>query len=173
MANNSLVNPRPLIRRRRNTTLIFKSLRRTRMESDGDMPDTIDAQEVFCHLREISDPEHPYTLLQVSFFFLTFFVPHGVIVPHGVQLNVVCESLVTVANKYSRIQLTFTPTVPHCSMATLIGLCIRVKLLRALPSSYKIDICVTPGTHSSGHAVNKQLNDKERVAAALENANII
>ena len=54
-------------------------------------------------------------------------------------------------------------------MATLIGLCLRVQLLRALPSRFKVDVYVSPGSHSSEHAVNKQLNDKERVAAALEN----
>jgi hypothetical protein len=30
-----------------------------------------------------------------------------------------------------------------------------------------------PGSHSSEAAVNKQLNDKERVAAALENPNLL
>lgn len=30
-----------------------------------------------------------------------------------------------------------------------------------------------PGTHQSENAVNKQLNDKERVAAALENAHLL
>jgi hypothetical protein len=36
------------------------------------------------------------------------------------------------------VQVRFTPTVEHCSMATLIGLCIRVKLLRALPPRFKV-----------------------------------
>ena len=58
-------------------------------------------------------------------------------------------------------------------MATLIGLCIRVKLLRSLPARFKVDISITPGTHASEHDVNKQLNDKERVAAALENDNLL
>lgn len=59
------------------------------------------------------------------------------------------------------------------SMATLIGLCIRVKLLRSLPQRFKVRVEVTPGTHASEAAVNKQLNDKERVAAALENAHLL
>lgn len=67
----------------------------------------------------------------------------------------------------------FTPTVEHCSMATLIGLCIRVKLLRSLPQRFKIEIVLKPGSHASEDAVNKQLNDKERVAAALENPALI
>jgi hypothetical protein len=36
------------------------------------------------------------------------------------------------------IRVTFTPTVEHCSMATVIGLCIRVKLIRSLPPRYKV-----------------------------------
>ena len=58
-------------------------------------------------------------------------------------------------------------------MATLIGLCLRVKLLRSLPPRFKVDILITPGTHASEAAVNKQLNDKERVAAALENSHLL
>jgi metal-sulfur cluster biosynthetic enzyme len=38
----------------------------------------------------------------------------------------------------SRVAVEFTPTIPHCSMATLIGLSIRVKLLRSLPSRFKV-----------------------------------
>lgn len=61
----------------------------------------------------------------------------------------------------------------HDSMATLIGLSIRVKLLRSLPPRFKVTVEITPGTHTSEIAVNKQLADKERVAAALENSNLI
>lgn len=58
-------------------------------------------------------------------------------------------------------------------MATLIGLSIRVKLLRSLPPRFKVQVEITPGTHASEHSVNKQLADKERVAAALENKHLI
>ncbi|NWX12527.1 MIP18 protein, partial [Aegotheles bennettii] len=37
----------------------------------------------------------------------------------------------------------------------------------------KLDVHITPGTHASEHAVNKQLADKERVAAALENSHLL
>ena len=37
----------------------------------------------------------------------------------------------------------------------------------------QVDIFVTPGAHSTEAAVNKQLNDKERVAAALENPSLL
>lgn len=41
-----------------------------------------------------------------------------------------------------------------CSMATLIGLCVRVKLLRSLPSRFKVTVRIAPGTHSSEAAGN-------------------
>lgn len=100
--------------------------------------------------------------------------------PHSLEaLNVVQPSLISIKSR--EIKVRFTPTIPHCSMATLIGLCIRVRLLRSISPKYKIDIQVTEGTHASEHAgillflniVNKQLNDKERVAAALENSHLL
>ena len=72
-----------------------------------------------------------------------------------------------------QVIVRFTPTIPHCSMATLIGLCIRVKLARSLPRRYKVSVRIAEGTHSSEAAVNKQLNDKERVAAAMENKHLL
>ena len=40
-------------------------------------------------------------------------------------------------------RVQFTPTVQHCTMATLIGLCIRVKLLRVLPARFKVGSAVS------------------------------
>lgn len=45
--------------------------------------------------------------------------------------------------------MEFNPTVPHCSLATLIGLCIRVKLERYLVASFKLDIYIKKGAHST------------------------
>ncbi|XP_016571528.1 protein AE7 [Capsicum annuum] len=112
----------------------------------------IDQLEIFDHIRDIKDPEHPYSLE---------------------ELKVITEDAVEVDDERSYARVTFTPTVEHCSMATVIGLCLRVKLMRSLPSRYKVDIRVAPGTHATEAAVNKQLNDKERVAAALENPNLV
>ncbi|KAK3224161.1 hypothetical protein Dsin_011186 [Dipteronia sinensis] len=71
-----------------------------------------------------------------------------------------------------RILITFTPTIQHCGMATVIGLCLRVKLKQFFPPHFMLDIRVSPGSHANEESVNKQLNDKERVAAALENPNL-
>jgi len=47
------------------------------------------------------------------------------------------------------IRVEFNPTVPHCSLATLIGLCIRIKLERHLSALFKLDIYIKKGAHST------------------------
>ncbi|XP_077280948.1 cytosolic iron-sulfur assembly component galla-1 isoform X2 [Temnothorax americanus] len=98
-------------------------------------------------LRTIKDPEKPQTLE---------------------QLDVVYEDCIKVCRStpagVSVIRVEFNPTVPHCSLATLIGLCIRIKLERHLSALFKLDIYIKK--------VNKQINDKERIAAAMENPNL-
>ncbi|KAG5454862.1 Cytosolic iron-sulfur assembly component 2B [Clonorchis sinensis] len=114
---------------------------------DG-LREPIDAQEVFEHIREVRDPEHPYSLE---------------------ALGVVSETAVSVKDSENLVSIQFTPTIPACSLATLIGLAIKVKLTRSLPRRFKIKVSIAPGTHISEEEINKQLADKERVAAALEN----
>ncbi|KAE8707093.1 MIP18 family protein [Hibiscus syriacus] len=87
-------------------------------------------------------------------------------------LSVLSEESITVDEKLGRILITFTPTIQHCSMATVIGLCLRVKLKECFPPHFKVDIKVAPGSHADEESVNKLLNDKERVVAALENPNL-
>lgn len=56
-------------------------------------------------VRSISDPEHPLTLE---------------------QLAVVSAAQITVTNgSRPHVLVEFTPTIPHCSMATLIGTCLE------------------------------------------------
>lgn len=98
------------------------------------------------------DPEHPYSLE---------------------QLNVVSDKAIQVDDSLGKVRVEFTPTVEHCSMATLIGLCIRVKLTKSLPERFKLDVTLAPGSHATEAAVNRQLNDKERVSAALENPSLL
>jgi metal-sulfur cluster biosynthetic enzyme len=61
--------------------------------------------EAFDAIRNIEDPEHPYTLE---------------------ELNVVSQQAIQHQN--GTVTVTFTPTVPHCSMSNLIGLMIITKL---------------------------------------------
>jgi len=114
-------------------------------------------ETVYDLIRTIRDPEKPETLE---------------------ELDVVQEDLVAVSQgqghrSYYEVKVEFVPTVPHCSLATLIGLCLRTKLDRELPQGqFKVDIAVREGSHSTAAEVTKQINDKERVAAALENPNL-
>jgi metal-sulfur cluster biosynthetic enzyme len=113
----------------------------------------ISAEEIFDIIRTIEDPEHPNSLEQL-----------GVVSLEQVELSLA---------KTNEVTIRFTPTIPHCSMATLIGLCLRVKLHRSLPpAKFKVDVSIEPGTHVSEKAINKQLRDKERVRAALENKHL-
>lgn len=141
-----LENANPVIFQRSGERLLTGS------EEDEDVHDPIDDREIFDLIRFINDPEHPLSLE---------------------ELNVVEQIRVKVDDAASTVGIEFTPTIPHCSMATLIGLSIKVKLLRSLPDRFKIDVHITPGTHASEDAVNKQLADKERVAAALENSSLL
>lgn len=83
-------------------------------------------------LRTIKDPEKPQTLE---------------------DLDVVYEDCVNICKATTKgvavIRVEFNPTVPHCSLATLIGLCIRIKLERNLMSSFKLDIYIKKGAHST------------------------
>mmetsp|Transcript_19804 Transcript_19804/g.35324 ORF Transcript_19804/g.35324 Transcript_19804/m.35324 type:complete len:173 (+) Transcript_19804:171-689(+) len=126
--------------------------RRTKDRESEDSLEPFDSLEIFDLIKDINDPEHPLTLE---------------------QLRVAQLKDIHVDNKKHQIKIDFTPTIPHCSMATLIGLSIRVKLLRSLPPRFKVDINIAKGAHNQEKAVNKQLNDKERVAAALENQNLL
>jgi metal-sulfur cluster biosynthetic enzyme len=119
---------------------------------DEELREEVSSVEIFELIRHINDPEHPLTLE---------------------QLNVVSMDNIIVNDKENIIFVQFTPTIPHCSMATLIGLCLRVKLIRSLPSRFKVTIKISPGSHQSEIAINKQLADKERVAAALENNHLL
>jgi metal-sulfur cluster biosynthetic enzyme len=123
------------------------------------LPEGIDAEElaatVYDLIKDIRDPEKPETLE---------------------QLNVVSEDCVKVFPlniDTCLISIEFTPTIPHCSLATLIGLCLRTKLETCLPHKHRLDINIKPGTHDTAEQISKQINDKERVAAALENPNLM
>ena len=68
--------------------------------------------------------------------------------------------------------VNFTPTIPKCNLAAIIGIAIKVKLMRTLPMGYKIKVQISPHTHDDEENINKQINDKERVYAATEGGNL-
>lgn len=126
-------------------------------ESLDEPADPIDAQEIYDLIAHISDPEHPLSLGQLSVVNLPDIEVHD----SGRK------------DKMAEVVVRITPTITHCSLATLIGLGIRVRLDRALPERFRITILLKKGSHQSENQVNKQLNDKERVAAACENEQLL
>lgn len=153
-----------------NPTIYQPSLLPPRQPSfDDSVTDEFDSREIFDLIRSINDPEHPVSLEQLN-----------VVSPDHIY---VLKSENENANENENINgscggpdillVQFTPTIPHCSMATLIGLSIQMKLLRSLPPGrFRVHVQIRPGTHSSEVAINRQLADKERVAAAGENTNL-
>lgn len=83
---------------------------RKQQESDCQFEDPIDKYEVFEIVRHILDPEHPLTLE---------------------QLRVLSLEQVYVEVPKRTVEVHFTPTIPHCSSASIIGLMIHVKLIRS------------------------------------------
>ncbi|XP_065334444.1 cytosolic iron-sulfur assembly component 2A [Cloeon dipterum] len=110
---------------------------------------------VYESIRTIKDPEKPSTLEDLN-----------VVYEEGVHVSSMENSEVLL------VKVEFNPTVPHCSLATLIGLCIRAKLLKSMVDPFKLDIKIKEGAHNTEHEINKQINDKERIAAAMENPNL-
>ncbi|OIW24088.1 hypothetical protein CONLIGDRAFT_125335 [Coniochaeta ligniaria NRRL 30616] len=125
--------------------------------ADGFTQEPIDEQEIYDLISTISDPEHPHTLGQLSVINLA-----DIHITPSPATRTAPDALHTVL-------VEITPTITHCSLATVIGLAVRVRLERALPPSYRVDIKMKEGSHAQDDQVNKQLADKERVAAALEN----
>lgn len=131
-----------------NPNPIIHSTERTYRRPTG----SLNPEDIFDVIRNIEDPEHPYTLE---------------------QLNVVSIPQIAVDLEQMNLEIRFTPTVPHCSMSTLIGLMIRVKLLKYVPTGLKISVRIQEGSHYQEKEITKQLNDKERVAAAMENSSLM
>ncbi|KAK3990843.1 hypothetical protein QBC44DRAFT_58273 [Cladorrhinum sp. PSN332] len=113
----------------------------------------IDEQDIFDLISPISDPEHPHTLGQLSVVRLP-------------DIHILSPSD---GSRLTTVKVDLTPTINHCSLATVIGLAVRFRLEQTLPPDWRVDIRMKDGSHAQDDQVNKQLGDKERVAAALEN----
>jgi metal-sulfur cluster biosynthetic enzyme len=117
-----------------NPTLYERVQGEQHVDMDDSTEDQVTTWEIYELIRNIADPEHPLTLE---------------------QLNVLEPGLIHIDNEF--ILVKFTPTIPHCSMATLIGLSIKVQLTRCLSSKFKIKVIINPSTHQSELAINKQV----------------
>ncbi|KAL8740482.1 MAG: hypothetical protein Q9190_006822 [Brigantiaea leucoxantha] len=120
----------------------------------------IDEQEIYDLIAPMTDPEHPFTLGSLSVVNL----PDISLAP---TLPSEPDSPLTT------VTVLLTPTITGCSLATVIGLGVRIRLERALPPRFRVDVRLKEGSHHAVEATNRQLADKERVAAAMENRNLM
>ncbi|KAL9003933.1 MAG: hypothetical protein Q9188_003227 [Gyalolechia gomerana] len=131
---------------------------------DEDEVEPIDEQEIYDLIAPIQDPEHPLTLGSLSVVNLPDISLTPTLPP---------SSLPSSLPQITTVTVLVTPTITHCSLATVIGLGVRVRLEQSLPPRFRVDVRIKEGTHSTAEQVNRQLGDKERVAAALENGTLM
>ncbi len=127
-------------------------------DSDYEPREEIDEQEVYDLISTISDPEHPLSLGSLGVITLD-------------DISVVAPT--SARSRISTVTVLLTPTTSACSLTTVIGLGVKVRLLNCLPPRFRVDVRIKEGTSQTADEVNKQLGDKERVAAAMENRNLI
>lgn len=140
-----------------------KSLPRFEVEIEDGVLRNISRESIFQLLRGIKDPEHPYTLEQLNIITMD-----DIRILDLEDSGVICVS----GQPIKTVEITFTPTVPHCSMAGIIGLCIVYQLTKYLKNSH-ITVKIKENAHNAYHALNKQLDDVDRVLAAFENEGLM
>ncbi|KAK0288493.1 hypothetical protein LTR54_006772 [Friedmanniomyces endolithicus] len=126
--------------------------------SSDEETEEIDEQEVYDLISTISDPEHPLSLGSL-----------GVVKLEDIAILPPTSP----RSRISTVTVLVTPTTSACSLTTVIGLGVKVRLVNALPPRFRIDVRIKPGTSGTAGEVNKQLGDKERVAAAMENKSLL
>lgn len=98
------------------------------------MCDVVDVFEIFDYVWDINDFEYLYLFE---------------------WLNVVGVSVIECDDVWNWVWVEFMLMVLYCSMATFIGLSIRVKLLRTLSRRFKVDVVIVLGMYVSERVVNK------------------
>jgi hypothetical protein len=129
---------------------------------DGMLVD-ITKESIFQLIRSIKDPEHPYTLEQLNIVGMD-----DIHISSLENPNVLCKS----GQPIQSIEVIFTPTVPHCSMAGIIGLCLHYQL-KMYVKNHLINVNIKKDTHSTYQSLNKQLSDRDRVMAAFDNDGMV
>nr|UXY87701.1 protein AE7-like 1 [Cryptomonas curvata] len=117
-------------------------------------------------LKEIRDPEFPCYLLD-----LDVLSTEKIIIENHLLNQNICIAIVV------------APTYNKCSMSTVIGLSIENILFNRITGtffkfyfpqtwSWKSCVFIPSKFHIKGFMITKQLNDKERISAAIENRSI-
>ncbi|KAH0570308.1 Iron-sulfur cluster assembly protein CIA2 [Spironucleus salmonicida] len=139
-------------------SIVVPKFQQTIIFTDEPIPRSYDGEqitidEIYPWIRQIRDPEHPTMTLE--------------------DLKVVSKDALILDDHISFCEVIFTPTTPTCSMGAILGLSIKIMLMRILPLRFRIIVNCRENTHETWNSLNKQINDKERVLAAMSNKNIM
>ena len=121
---------------------------------------------VFTLLKNIKDPEFSYNLYNLDILSIEKILVEN----HNINQNI-------------HIGLLINPTYDLCTMSSIIGLSIRNILYNRLTQivtktifpknwNWNYYMIISPILYSNNLIITKQLNDKERVSAAIENISI-
>lgn len=106
----------------------------------------------------VRDPDHTETIREL-----------GIVLDQDIEVREIQGGFVAT--------VLWQPTCHTCPHASNMGLCMRFKLKQEFKdTNIKIDILLKDHgskVESNYNLVDKQINDKERVAAALENTQVI
>ena len=118
--------------------------------------------ELYSLIRRIQDPEHQLTLAELGVVSKRHISFHSLrdgkqraLQPEEAAAAAAGDAAGEEADDAVVAVVEFTPTVPHCSLATTIGLCIRARLSRAMPD-LKLDVRVRQGTHNTAEESRTQ-----------------
>lgn len=125
--------------------------------TNGDL--NISVNSIFELIRDVKDPEHDFTLEQLNV------VKKEYISIYEFTKN---DGYLDIGLPLKCLLVKFVPTIPHCSMAAIIGLSL-IYILKKFVKDHIIRVEVVLGSHVNDKLINKQLNDKDRVQAAFEN----
>lgn len=136
---------------------------RIEIDVSDNMLKGVNEEAIFELLRDIKDPEHSFSIEQL-----------GVIKKEYIKIELITYKGVGIDVGYpiKSIKVDFKPTIPHCSMAGIIGLSIKL-LLQNFIKGYEISVTVLKDSHVNWEMISKQLNDKDRVLAASENHSLM
>uniref|UniRef100_A0A1I7WGD5 FLYWCH-type domain-containing protein n=1 Tax=Heterorhabditis bacteriophora TaxID=37862 RepID=A0A1I7WGD5_HETBA len=170
-----------------NATPVLYSIKpRERPSSDKDMDesveDPIDTWEIFDLIRDINDPEHPYTLEQLNVvqeelikvhinpketFFCSIFLKlyHYLIYSNLLSRYVFLTPIILMCKPYVKFYKSSSKSYEFKKCVVILGKPCRLE--------FQIRVAITEGSHNTEEAINRQLSDKERVAAAMENPGLM
>ncbi len=121
---------------------------------------------IFTLIKKIRDPEFPYFLYVLNIITIEKILIENYILNQNININI-----------------NVAPTYNMCTMSSIIGLSIEniiyneysgLVLKNYFPINWNWKYCITilPAFHIKGLTITKQLNDKERISAAIENFSI-